>query len=158
MYKSKILLKYIFSEELDVKDLTEEKYNQDYEALTFSFKEETYQSRLAKKTPTKAGYFVACWTKDENNCNQSYSKEAFADYLMIIVIDEELSGYFLFPRELLVEKGILTTFEHKGKMAFRVYPKWCNQLNKTAGQTQKWQCKYFLSFNDERFLVLLYSK
>ncbi len=41
---------------------------------------------------------------------------------MIIVIDEELSGYFLFPRELLVEKKrYLTTFEHKGKMAFRVY-------------------------------------
>ncbi|HDP4221945.1 TPA: MepB family protein [Staphylococcus aureus] len=146
MYKSKILLKYIFSEEPEVKDLTEEKYNQDYEALTFSFKEETYQSRLAKKTPTKAGYFVTCWTKDENNCNQPYSKEALADYLMIIVIDEELSGYFLFPRELLVEKGILTTFEHKGKMAFRVYPKWCNQLNKTAGQTQKWQCKYFFEY------------
>lgn len=146
MYKSKILLKYIFSEEPEVKDLTEEKYNQDYEALTFSFKEETYQSRLAKKTPTKAGYFVTCWTKDENNCNQPYSKKAFADYLMIIVIDEELSGYFLFPRELLVEKGILTTFEHKGKMAFRVYPKWCNQLNKTAGQTQKWQCKYFFEY------------
>ncbi|EGQ1336567.1 hypothetical protein I2Q05_001252 [Staphylococcus aureus] len=89
MYKSKILLKYIFSEESEVKDLTEEKYNQDYEALTFSFKEETYQSRLAKKTPTKAGYFVTCWTKDENNCNQ---------------------------------------------------------LNKTAGQTQKWQCKYFFEY------------
>ncbi|HDB8890889.1 TPA: MepB family protein [Staphylococcus aureus] len=146
MYKSKILLKYIFSEESEVKDLTEEKYNQDYEALTFSFKEETYQSRLAKKTPTKAGYFVTCWTKDENNCNQPYSKEAFADYLMIIVIDEELSGYFLFPRELLIEKGILTTFEHKGKMAFRVYPKWCNQLNKRAAQTQKWQCKYFFEY------------
>ncbi|MCE5072470.1 MepB family protein [Staphylococcus aureus] len=146
MYKSKILLNYIFSEESDVKDLTEEKYNQDYEALTFSFKEETYQSRLAKKTPTKAGYFVTCWTKDENNCNQPYSKEAFTDYLMIIVIDEELSGYFLFPRELLIEKGILTTFEHKGKMAFRVYPKWCNQLNKRAEQTQKWQCKYFFEY------------
>ena len=63
MYKSKILLKYNFSEESEVKDLTEEKYNQDYEALTFSFKEETYQSRLAKKTLTKAGYFVTCWTK-----------------------------------------------------------------------------------------------
>ena len=63
MYKSKILLKYIFSEESDVKDLTEEKYNQDYEALTFSFKEETYQSRLAKKTPTKAGYF--CYMLDK---------------------------------------------------------------------------------------------
>ncbi len=58
-------MKNIFSEESEVKDLTEEKYNQDYEALTFSFKEETYQSRLAKKTPTKSGYFVTCWTKDK---------------------------------------------------------------------------------------------
>ncbi|MFW2656039.1 multidrug transporter, partial [Staphylococcus aureus] len=24
--------------------------------------------------------------------------------------------------------------------------KWCNQLNKTAGQTQKWQCKYFFEY------------
>ena len=144
MYKSKILLKYIFSEESEVKDLTEEKYNQDYEALTFSFKEETYQSRLAKKTPTKAGYFVTCWTKDENNCNQPYSKEAFADYLMIIVIDEELSGYFLFPRELLVEKGILTTFEHKGKMAFRVYPRGGNHGKKTEGKTQRGKGKWLL--------------
>ena len=62
---------------------------------------------------------------------------------MIIVIDEELSGYFLFPRELLVEKGILTTFEHKGKMAFRVYPKWCNQLNKRAEQTQSGNVNIF---------------
>ncbi|MDI0003531.1 MepB family protein [Staphylococcus aureus] len=146
MYKSKILLKYIFSEESEVKDLTEEKYNQDYEALTFSFKEETYQSRLAKKTPTKAGYFVTCWTKDEDNYNRPYKIEEFADYLIVAVIDDELNGYFLIPRELLVEKGILTTFEHKGKMAFRVYPKWCNQLNKTAGQTQKWQCKYFFEY------------
>lgn len=146
MYKSKILLKYIFSEESEVKDLTEEKYNQDYEALTFSFKEETYQSRLAKKTPTKAGYFVTCWTKDEDNYNRPYKIEEFADYLIVAVIDDELNSYFLFPRELLVEKGILTTFEHKGKMAFRVYPKWCNQLNKTAGQTQKWQCKYFFEY------------
>ncbi len=58
MYKSKILLKYIFSEKSEVKDLTEEKYNQDYEALTFSFKEETYQSRLAKKHRLKQGILL----------------------------------------------------------------------------------------------------
>ena len=57
MYKSKILLKNIFSEESEVKDLTEEKYNQDYEALTFSFKE-TYQSRLAKKHRLKQGILL----------------------------------------------------------------------------------------------------
>lgn len=146
MCKSKILLKNIFSEESEVKDLTEEKYNQDYEALTFSFKEETYQSRLAKKTPTKSGYFVTCWTKDEDNYNRPYKIEEFADYLIVAVIDHELNGYFLFPRELLVEKGILASSKYQGKMAFRVYPKWCNQLNKTAGQTQKWQCKYFFEY------------
>lgn len=70
MCKSKILLKNIFSEESEVKDLTEEKYNQDYEALTFSFKEETYQSRLAKKTPTKSGYFVTCWPLQHQTDNQ----------------------------------------------------------------------------------------
>ncbi|GBX15538.1 MATE family multidrug efflux pump protein [Staphylococcus aureus] len=146
MCKSKILLKNIFSEESEVKDLTEEKYNQDYEALTFSFKEETYQSRLAKKTPTKSGYFVTCWTKDEDNYNRPYKIEEFADYLIVAVIDDELNGYFLFTRELLVEKGILASSKYQGKMAFRVYPKWCNQLNKTAGQTQKWQCKYFFEY------------
>ncbi|MEW4854974.1 MepB family protein [Staphylococcus aureus] len=146
MCKSKILLKNIFSEESEVKDLTEEKYNQDYEALTFSFKEETYQSRLAKKTPTKSGYFVTCWTKDEDNYNRPYKIEEFADYLIVAVIDDELNGYFLFSRELLVEKGILASSKYQGKMAFRVYPKWCNQLNKTAGQTQKWQCKYFFEY------------
>ncbi|HII0954790.1 TPA: MepB family protein [Staphylococcus aureus] len=146
MCKSKILLKNIFSEESEVKDLTEEKYNQDYEALTFSFKEETYQSRLAKKTPTKSGYFVTCWTKDEDNYNRPYKIEEFADYLIVAVIDDELNSYFLFPRELLVEKGILASSKYQGKMAFRVYPKWCNQLNKTAGQTQKWQCKYFFEY------------
>ncbi len=41
MCKSKILSKKRL--ESEVKDLTEEKYNQDYEALTFSFKEERYQ-------------------------------------------------------------------------------------------------------------------
>lgn len=146
MCKSKILLKNIFSEESEVKDLTEEKYNQDYEALTFSFKEEAYQSRLAKKTPTKSGYFVTCWTKDEDNYNRPYKIEEFADYLIVAVIDDELNGYFLFPRELLVEKGILASSKYQGEMAFRVYPKWCNQLNKTAGQTQKWQCKYFFEY------------
>ncbi|MHB9801786.1 MepB family protein [Staphylococcus aureus] len=99
-----------------------------------------------KEADEKSAYNNVQVGDGPQHSNQPYSKEAFADYLLIIVIDEELSGYFLFPRELLVEKGILTTFEHKGKMAFRVYPKWCNQLNKTAGQTQKWQCKYFFEY------------
>lgn len=146
MYKSITQLKCIFSKKAEDIDIVDEQYNQDYEALTFSLNGKTYKSRLAKKTPTKAGYFVTCWTKDENNRNQPYSIDTFTDYLIIIVIDEELNGYFLFPRKLLKEKGILSSSEQKGKMAFRVYPRWCEHLNKTAEQTQKWQCKYFFEY------------
>lgn len=64
--------------------------------------------------------------KDEDNYNWLYKIEEFVDYLIVVVIDDELNGYFLFFRELLVEKGILIIFEYKGKMVFRVYFKWCN--------------------------------
>ena len=126
--------------------IRDEQWNQSYEAYNFNINGYVFKSRLAKKTPTKSGYFVTCWTKDEDNYNRPYKIEEFADYLIVAVIDDELNGYFLFPRELLVEKGILASSKYQGKMAFRVYPKWCNQLNKTAGQTQKWQCKYFFEY------------
>ena len=47
---------------------------------------------------------------------------------------------------MLVEKGIISSEKHKGKMAIRVYPSWEKNLNKTALNTQKWQIPYFLDF------------
>ncbi|API78391.1 MepB family protein [Staphylococcus argenteus] len=143
MYKSIEILEKVLNVEMNVIDIVEEKYNKEYEALTFNYKGTVYKNRLAKKTPNKSGYFVTCWTKDEDNYNRPYKIDEFADYLIVAVIDGELNGYFLFPKEVLVEKGILASSRHKGKMAFRVYPIWCNDLNKTAQRTQKWQCNYF---------------
>lgn len=60
----------------------------------------------------KLGYFVICWIKDEDNYNWLYKIEEFVDYLIVVVIDDELNGYFLFFRELLVEKGILVLFKY----------------------------------------------
>ena len=143
MCKSKILLKNIFSEESEVKDLTEEKYNQDYEALTFSFKEETYQSRLAKKTPTKKGYFVVFWEKDENNINTPFLFEESPQETLVFISDNEKRGVFKFPKEILLKKGILKGDKSKGKMGIRVYPEWESDLNQTATKTQQWQLDYF---------------
>ncbi|MCS5349055.1 MepB family protein [Staphylococcus aureus] len=146
MYKSIKILEKVFSVELEAIDIIEEKYNKEYEALTFNYKEMIYKSRLAKKTPNKSGYFVTCWTKDEDNYNRPYKIDEFADYLIIAVIDSELNGYFLFPKEALGEKGILASSKYQGKMAFRVYPTWCNDLNRTAQRTQNWQCNYFFEY------------
>ncbi len=35
----------------------------------------------------------------------------------------------------------------KNKMAFRVYPSWEHDLNRTATLTQKWQTPYFINIS-----------
>lgn len=120
-------------------------YNNEYESLEFELKTFTYQSRLAKKTPKKKGYFLACWFKDNEGINIPYSKQKFADYLIVVIIDGNNQGYFNFPKNILVDRGILTSSGNKGKMAFRVYPDWESELNATALKTQHWQNHYFVN-------------
>ncbi|WP_053032503.1 MepB family protein [Staphylococcus haemolyticus] len=57
--------------------------------------------------------------------------------------DDNRRGQFIFPKDILIKKGILKSDDSKGKMALRVYPPWETELNKTAAKTQAWQCAYF---------------
>ena len=123
-----------------------EQWNQEYEAFNFEFNGIKFKSRLAKKTPKKEGYFVACWRKNETNKNRPFNCKDSKDKLIINILDRSKKGQFIFPKELLVEKGIISSEKHKGKMAIRVYPSWEKNLNKTALNTQKWQIPYFLDF------------
>ncbi|QIL46533.1 MepB family protein [Vagococcus coleopterorum] len=124
-----------------------ESQNSEYEGCWFDLNGKTYRSRLAKKTPTKAGYFVVAWEKDRENVNQAYNFESAKDYLVINIIDNDLRGQFLFPKEILIKKGIIKTEEQKGKMGFRVYLPTEQDLNKTATQTQRWQKAYYTDVN-----------
>lgn len=105
------------------------------------------RTRLAKKTDKKAGYFVAFWEKDEFGKNCPFDENDSADFLCIVVIDDDLNGIFVFPRQCLIEKGILTSEAGIGKMAARFYPTWCQDLNKTARKTQAWQQAYFRNYS-----------
>lgn len=125
-----------------------EQWNQDYEAFNFEFSGVDFKSRLAKKTPKKAGYFVAFWRKNETNKNRPFNFEESKDKLIINILDGSKKGQFVFPKELLFKKGIISSEKHKGKMAIRVYPIWEKDLNKTAISTQKWQIPYFLDFTN----------
>ncbi len=53
------------------------------------------------------------------------------------------SGQFIFPKSILLVKGILSDGEKDGKRGFRVYPPWDKAVNKQAKQTQQWQLQYF---------------
>ncbi|MBC1520062.1 MepB family protein [Listeria aquatica] len=118
--------------------------NQEYEGMVIEIEKKgmKIRSRLAKQTPKKDGYFVAFWEKSNSHENQAFSYEEEI-MLAIVVRDGEREGIFIFPKTVLMDKGIARSKEQKGKMAMRVYPEWCQNLNKTAQKTQKWQKNYF---------------
>ena len=128
-------------------NISYEKQNEDYEGMTFTINNQLFRSRLAKKTPTKKGYFVVFWKKDENNINQPFLFEESPQETLVFVLDNEKRGVFKFPKEILLKKGILKGDKSKGKMGIRVYPEWESDLNQTAKKTQQWQLNYFTFLN-----------
>ncbi|CBL91488.1 MULTISPECIES: MepB family protein [Leuconostoc] len=133
----------------NVEQMSEESQNVLYEGFRFRLKNKTFRSRLAKKTPTKKGYFVAFWEKDNHAKNKPFDYESSPDFLIINVIDFKNQGQFIFPKALLAQKKILLSLNSKGKMAIRVYPEWVKELNKTAFQTQQWQLHYFIDLSKD---------
>jgi len=108
--------------DLPVTNFRAEQFNAEYEGVTFDFNGMTFKSRRVKKTPKKTGYFVAFWHKNEVNVNIPFDETTMQDKLILNVIDEEKRGQFIFPQQILVEQGIITSSNYLGKMAMRFYP------------------------------------
>lgn len=126
-----------------------EQQNADYEGQIFTVNNQTFRSRLAKKTPKKQGYFVVFWEKDAENKNQAYAFSEAPDQLLVLIDDHEKQGLFIFPKSVLLTQGILSTETSKGKMGMRVYPTWETELNRSAERTQKWQALYFTDYSNQ---------
>ena len=141
--------------DLIVNSVQEEKQNSKYGAGTFQLSSRTVRFRVANITPTKAGQFVAFWEKDRNNKNQPYLYEEAPDLFVITTFkNADEFGQFIFPKEVLLEKGILRSDLTKGKMAIRVYPSWDSPSSKQAMITQKWQLPYFVDMCNPNKLSL----
>ncbi len=151
-YVNKIVYKPI---QLTVKSIKEEKQNLNYGAGTFQLSSRTVRFRVAKKTPTKVGQFVAFWEKDENNKNQPFTYEG-APHLLVITtaMDENEFGQFIFPKDILIKHNILKSSSTKGKMAMRVYPSWDSPISKQAMKTQEWQLPYFVDMSNPNKLPI----
>ena len=144
-YVDKILYK---PNNLIIKDENEEKQNSDYGAGILQLNSKSIRFRVAKITPHKIGQFVAFGEKDRRNKNQPFSYDESPDLVVINTFTGENFGQFIFPKDILVKKGILKTDEQKGKMGMRVYPRWDIPVNKQAISTQKWQLDYFIDISD----------
>jgi len=131
-----------------------EKESAEYGACSFKINELSIKFRVSKTTPTKIGQFVTVWKRSINGPIQPFDISDDLDFIIISSRNDRFFGQFIFPKSILVEKGIISGNNKEGKRGFRVYPPWDKAINKQAQNTQKWQMSYFLEIqNDQAFLV-----
>jgi hypothetical protein len=124
-----------------------EKESSEYCAYRFEINTKKILFRQAKITPTKTGQFVTLWKRNiEKNVIEPFEISDAIDLFVVNVKTETQFGQFVFPKSILIEKGIVSD-KKEGKRAIRVYPKWDFTESKQAQKTQKWQLDYFLEIS-----------
>lgn len=126
-----------------------EKESQEYDAFDFKIGESQIKFRSAKITPTKTGQFVTLWKRNINGIIEPFDYKDDIDFVIVSVQKENLLGQFIFPKEILLKKGVFTSETKEGIRATRVYPPWDETTSKQAQKTQQWQLDYFLSVSDK---------
>jgi len=129
---------------LTYKNLVSEIESQEYSACTFEINNKTIKFRLAKITPTKIGQFVTFWKRIKAVPITPYDINDSFDLLVVSVRDAQQFGQFVFPKNVLWQKGLVSKDEKGGKRAMRVYPPWDTTDNPQAKKTQAWQLIYFI--------------
>lgn len=124
-----------------------------YSAYRFSINKKTICYREAKITPTKTGQFVTLWKRNSSGTIEPFDYLDLIDFIIISVRRENNFGQFIFPKAILLEKGIFSTSAKEGKRAMRVYPPWDITSSKQAQKTQQWQLDYFLEISENDFNV-----
>jgi hypothetical protein len=112
--------------------------------------------RVAKTTPTKIGQFVTVWKRPHPDADIAPLDEADpVDIVIIAASDGARHGFFIFPRSVLIERGVMSRASAGGKRALRVYPPWCAPASAQAQRTQRWQAAWFVMAGDQQGLELL---
>ncbi len=128
---------------LTIEDFALEKESKDYDASEFVIHQLKAKFRVAKTTPTKVGQFVTVWKRIGHGPIQPFDISDPYDLFIISTRTPTNLGQFIFPKQVLYEKGILSKNEKGGKRGFRVYPPWDTAKNQQAIQSQQWQLPYF---------------
>ncbi|TXI61475.1 MAG: hypothetical protein E6Q46_09870 [Flavobacterium sp.] len=119
-----------------------------YGACSFELNNKLIQYRVANITPTKIGQFVAIWKRNTEGITAPFDVLDSLDFMIISIRDSENFGQFIFPKSVLIAKGIISQNEKGGKRGIRVYPPWDKPINKQAIQTKAWQVLYFVEIKE----------
>ncbi|MFH9795992.1 MepB family protein [Streptomyces virginiae] len=121
----------------------------DYGACGFTVDGLTVRFRVARTTPTKAGQFVTVWKRSAGGPIRPFDAADPVDLFVISTCEGERFGQFVFPRDVLRERGVVSTAGSGGKRAFRVYPPWVATTGRQPRSTQAWQVEHFLRLSGE---------
>jgi hypothetical protein len=130
----------------------------EYGACSFELNNQGVEYRVSKITPTKTGQFVTIWKRNNEGITAPFDISDTIDFIVITAKSGDKIGQFIFPKSVLVEKGIITNNGKQGKRGIRVYPPWDVATSKQAEQTQRWQTKYFVLIEPEIIPVLELKK
>ena len=133
---------------LKISKYVKELESTNYSASDFILDNAKIKFRSGKVTPTKKGLFTTFWKREGNGPIMPYALDDPFDLYVVSVKDDEYCGQFVFPKEVLYEKGIISGDRKEGKRAIRVYPPWVKELNKQAKKTQDWQILYFFKIKE----------
>lgn len=125
-----------------LKNFVEDAEGKDYCSCSFEVNQRKYLGRQSKITPTKKGEFVTLW-KRVNGETHPFEEMDAIDY--VFILNHTKTGYFLFPKVVLLEKGILKSNSKNGKRGFRLYSPNDTDLNTQATKTQNWQKNFYQS-------------
>lgn len=126
-----------------ISDHKTEPESKEYNACQFQIDGRFVLCRTAKITPKKIGQFVTFWNRNTKGITQPFSEKDNFHFYVINVEKDNRVGRFVFPKSILIVKGIVSTEKKDGKRGFRVYPIWDTPINKQAQKTQQWQLDYF---------------
>lgn len=135
---------------LTISGIKQESESKEYAACTFKLNSLNIAYRSAHTTPTKIGQFVTLWKRIASGPIQPYDLSDVIDFFVVSVATSEHFGQFVFPKQILFEKDILSKDGNGGKRAIRVYPPWDTTESAQAKKTQKWQLNYFLLIPDQQ--------
>ncbi|MFD8417150.1 MepB family protein [Streptomyces sp. NPDC059650] len=122
----------------------------EYAACSFTLDGRSVRFRVAKTTPTKVGQFVTVWQRSQEGPIRPFDAADGVDLFVISSRDDDAFGQFVFPREVLCERGIVSRDGSGGKRGFRVYPPWVTTTSRQARSTQSWQVNYFLNLGQDQ--------
>lgn len=130
----------------------------EYYACSFVLDDSTIIFRKSKVTPKKVGQFVTFWKRSILGPIEPFHENDIFDFFVINCTSEHNFGQFVFPKSVLVQKGIISSKSKEGKRAFRVYPTWEKTTSKQAEKTQIWQKDYFISLTNNIDFKLVKQK